>query len=164
MTDKEALRIIVKPPTLGKMQVLSKYYLALDIDDEKLGRSPHTESMRVCESKTDVVCRLMAVSTMDERDDLLDDEKVQELADFFKRHCKPSDFSTVILAIFTQVQLLPNESVVWGNYIAPVIEKFHWTFDYVMWGISFTNLQMLLADAHVKIENVHVLDNAPQGA
>ena len=28
-----------------------------------------------------------------------------------------------------------------------MIEKFHWTFDYVMWGISFTNLQMLLADA-----------------
>ena len=27
-----------------------------------------------------------------------------------------------------------------------MIEKFHWTFDYVMWGISFTNLQMLLAD------------------
>lgn len=97
-------RFTVKPPTLGKMQVLSKYYLALDIDDEKLGRFPHTESMRVCESKTDVVCRLMAVSTMDERDDLLDDEKVQELADFFKWHCKPSDFSTVILAILTQVR------------------------------------------------------------
>ncbi len=105
-------RFTVKPPTLGKMQVLSKYYLALDIDDEKLGRFPHTESMRVCESKTDVVCRLMAVSTMDERDDLLDDEKVQELADFFKWHCKPSDFSTVILAILTQVK--------YENFIASI--------------------------------------------
>ena len=94
----------VKPPTLGKMQVLSKYYLALDIDDEKLGREPQVEAMRVCETKTDDVCRLMAASTMDNRDDLLDDEKIQELADFFKWHCKPSDFSVVILAILTQVR------------------------------------------------------------
>lgn len=36
---------------------------------------------------------------------------------------------------------------VWGNIIAPVLEKYHWTFDYVVWGISFTNLQMLLADS-----------------
>ena len=28
-----------------------------------------------------------------------------------------------------------------------MLEKYHWTFDYVVWGISFTNLQMLLADA-----------------
>ena len=105
-------KFTVKPPTLGKMQVLSKYYLALDIDDEQLGRSPHTESMRVCEAKTDDVCRLMAASTMDNREDLLDDAKIQELADFFKWNCKPSDFSTVILAILTQVK--------YENFIASI--------------------------------------------
>lgn len=31
--------------------------------------------------------------------------------------------------------------------IGPVLEKYHWTFEYVMWGISYTNLQMLLADS-----------------
>lgn len=94
----------VKPPTLGKMQVLSKYYLALEIDDEKLGEHPQVESMRVCESKTDIVCKLMAASTFDKRDDLLDDEKINKLADFFKWKCKPSDFSFVILALLTQIR------------------------------------------------------------
>ena len=97
-------RFTVKPPTLGKMQVLSKYYLALDIDDDRLGREPHLEAMRVCEAKTDSVCRLMAVSTMDDKEDLTDDDKIQDLAEFFKWHCKPSDFSIVILAILTQVR------------------------------------------------------------
>ena len=36
---------------------------------------------------------------------------------------------------------------VWGNLIAPVAEKYHWTFDYVVWGLSFVNLQMLAADS-----------------
>lgn len=36
---------------------------------------------------------------------------------------------------------------VWGSLIDPILERYHWTFDYVMWGISYMNLQMLLADA-----------------
>lgn len=97
-------KFTVNPPTLGKMQVLSKYYLALDIDDERLGESPQVESMRVCEAKTDMVCRLMAASTFDNKDDLLDDGKINEMAEFFKWHCKPSDFSVVLLALLTQVR------------------------------------------------------------
>lgn len=93
----------VCPPTLGKMQVLSKYYLMLELDDEKLGKSPHIESMRVCESHTDIVCRLMAAATFDTKEDLYDDSKIEERAEFFKWNCKPSDFSTIILAILTLV-------------------------------------------------------------
>lgn len=28
-----------------------------------------------------------------------------------------------------------------------MLEKYHWTFEYVVWGISYMNLQMLLADS-----------------
>ena len=94
----------VKPPTLGKMQILSKYYLELEIDDEKLGEHPQVESMRICETKTDTVCRLMAASTFDKREDLIDDDKINKLAEFFKWKCKPSDFSLVILALLTQIR------------------------------------------------------------
>ncbi|MBO4551406.1 MAG: hypothetical protein J5733_11810 [Bacteroidaceae bacterium] len=94
----------VNPPTLGKMQVLSKYYLALEIDDKELGKHPQVESMRVCEAKTDIVCSLMAASTLDSREDLLNDDKIAELADFFKWNCKPSDFSLMLLALLTQVR------------------------------------------------------------
>ena len=94
----------VKPPTLGKMQVLSKYYLALDIDDEKLGVKPQVESMRICEAKTDIVCLLMAASTLDTKEDLQDDDKILELAEFFKWNCKPSDFAVVLLALLAQVR------------------------------------------------------------
>ena len=93
----------VCPPTLGKMQVLSKYYLLLDLDEDTLGRFPHTEAMRVCESHTDTVCRLMAAATFDTKESLNDNAKIEERADFFKWNCTPSDFSTVILAILTQV-------------------------------------------------------------
>lgn len=93
----------IYPPTLGKMQVLSKLYLMLDIDEKKLTEEPHKEAMRVCEDKTDIVCKLMAVSTFRTRDELLDDEKISKRAEFFKWNCDPSHFGTCLLAILTQV-------------------------------------------------------------
>jgi|GEM_PF-1018358 len=96
-------KFVVNPPTLGKMQVLSKYYLMLDLDETALEERPHIECMRVCEEKTDIVCTLMAVATMDGKDDLLNDAKIKERTDFFKWSTKPQDFATIILAVLTQV-------------------------------------------------------------
>ena len=39
----------------------------------------------------------------------------------------------------------------YGSIIGPACEKFGWTIDYVVWGIGYTNLTMLLADAHVSV-------------
>ena len=105
-------RFTIHPPTLGKMQALSKCYLALEIDEEALNKEPHLESMRVCETKTDVVCTLMSVATFQKKEDLLDDEKIQERADFFKWNTQPSDFSTILLAVLTQVH--------YENFIASI--------------------------------------------
>lgn len=35
----------------------------------------------------------------------------------------------------------------YGSIIGPACEKFGWTLDYVVWGIGYTNLKMMLADA-----------------
>lgn len=93
----------IYPPTLGKMQVLSKLYLELDIDEETFMAEPHKEVMRVCENRTDIVCELMAVATFRTEDELLDDEKIAQRAKFFKWNCYPEDFGTCVLAILTQV-------------------------------------------------------------
>lgn len=39
----------------------------------------------------------------------------------------------------------------YGAIIGPACEKFGWTLDYVVWEIGYTNLNMLLADAHVSV-------------
>lgn len=94
---------VINPPCLGKMQLLSKCYLALDIDDKALGKNPETETMRICEEKTDAVCDLMAVAVQNSREDMLDDAKIRADSDFFRWHSSPADFSTVVMAILTQI-------------------------------------------------------------
>lgn len=39
----------------------------------------------------------------------------------------------------------------YGSIIGPACEKFGWTLDYVVWGISYTNLKMLLADSQTSV-------------
>jgi hypothetical protein len=38
-------------------------------------------------------------------------------------------------------------SSLWGSLFDVVLEKYHWTFDYLLWGISFVNVHMLLSDS-----------------
>ena len=93
----------IYPPTLGKMQILSKIYLMLDIDEIKLGEEPQLEAMRICEEKTDTVCQLIAVATFKEKDDLLNDAKINERAEFFRWNASPEHFSIVMIAILSQI-------------------------------------------------------------
>ena len=92
------------PPTIGKMQILSKYFLMLDIDEARLEEEPQLEAMRMCESKADVVVELMACATFKEKDDLLNDKKIKERAEFFKWNSKPTEFQLILLSLLAQMQ------------------------------------------------------------
>lgn len=100
--EVEDQKFTINPPKLGKIEVLSKYYLMLEIDEKAFADEPHLESMRICEAKTDVVCTMMAVATFDSKEDLLNDEKIKERADFLKWNTYPKDFASVVLALLTQ--------------------------------------------------------------
>ena len=96
----------IHPPTLGKMQILSKLYLQLGLDENALSDRPHVEAMRVCEENTDIVCQLMAVSVCNKKEDLLDDREISRKAEFFKWNCLPDDFASCILAMLSQIDYI----------------------------------------------------------
>ena len=45
---------------------------------------------------------------------------------------------------------------IYGTLIDQACERYGWEYDYVMWGISLVNLQLLLAD---KIQNIYLTDD-----
>lgn len=93
----------IAPPTLGKMQILSRLYLELDFDDVQLHINPMKEVMRLTETKIDIMCEIMAVATLNDKQSLLSAEKIAERARYFRWKCYPSDFATLILALLTQI-------------------------------------------------------------
>lgn len=93
----------IYPPSFGKMQMLSKLFLLLDFDEEKLLNEPMQESMRLCMEKTDIVCTLIATATFQSKEDLLNNEKITERAEFFKWNGETDTFCYVVTSLLAQV-------------------------------------------------------------
>lgn len=50
---------------------------------------------------------------------------------------------------------------IYGTIIDAACERYKWTYDYVVWGISYTNLQMLLKDY---VKSVYLTDDEMKSA
>lgn len=96
-------KFTITPPTIGKMNMLSGCFLAMNIDEDALSKEPIKEAMRVCEENGDMVCRMMAISVLSRKEDLMDEEKINELIDFFKWNSNPTDYSAIVLILLSQI-------------------------------------------------------------
>lgn len=93
----------IYPPSFGKMQILSKLFLSLDFDEEKLLNEPMQESMRLCMTKTDFVCALIAVATLRTKEELTDNKIIEERTSFFKWNADPDAFCYVVTSLLAQI-------------------------------------------------------------
>ena len=93
----------IKPPTLGKLEIIAKHACSLEIDDKALESNPMRECMRLSKEQTENVVWIMALATLDGKEKLLDDDIVKARADFFKWSCYPKDFVVVLMTIFSLV-------------------------------------------------------------
>lgn len=91
------------PPSFGKMQILSKLFLSLDFDEDKLVNEPMAESMRLCMTKTDTVCAMIAVATLKTKEELTDQKLLEERTSFFKWNADPDAFSYVVTSLLAQI-------------------------------------------------------------
>ncbi len=102
-TTRKRYDFTICPPTIGKMQLLSKLYLDLKINEQELESNPTTTVMEICATKTDICAKMMAIATLSTKEELLSDKVVNERAEFFKWHSTPNDMSLIILALITHV-------------------------------------------------------------
>ena len=101
-TVEHERKFSIQPPKLGKRQILAKYFLELELDEEAIAQEPVKEAMRVSAEKTDTVCRLMAAAVCNTREELMDAKYQAELADFFKWQAGSDDFAVLLLSLIAQ--------------------------------------------------------------
>lgn len=123
------------------------------------------------------IARAVAIATMRGKEEVLDEEKLDSRAEFLdgslddedlfqlyditvaylgdtERFVKASglDYDRRTLSRIARYKAdegnIPfGGRTAYGSIISPACEKYGWTLDYVVWGISLTNLEMMLADA-----------------
>lgn len=92
-------KFFIYPPTLGKLEYLSKLFLELDFNDKALKDNPFNECLRICSDKTDLICNIMAVATTTSNLTKKNDE-LKKKALFFKQYCTTDNFIDLMYLLF----------------------------------------------------------------
>lgn len=172
------------PQTLGKMYLTSTIVDSLGIDQEQLATDPYKETLRLATTKKVDCCRLIAYHTVRTKAEALNNVSLTKRAKGFAKNIDEESIATLLIYVLSHVSLdkiikgtgMDKEEermrqvcaakketntyafggrTVWGSLIDAVCERYGWTFDYVVWGISYDNLMMMYKD---KVTTIYLTD------
>ena len=173
------------PLTLGKMYLQKRVIDNLELNRELLQVSPYAEALRLVSEKKEDCCLLLAYHTLQTKRDILNNRTVTIRKNFFMKEMDNEDIATLLLSCLTgdrtailvqhfgidkelermsEVTKAKNSSnsfsfggkSIYGTLIDAACERYKWTYDYVVWEISYTNLQLMLKDS---IKSVYLTDD-----
>ena len=167
------------PASLGKMFLVARVLDSMKVSQERLQKDPFSEAARLCKLERASVLRLIAFYTVREKDDHFDqflidnrisvlsalDEKelstllvmalTQDCSDKFIKEYGIDKERQLVQRIVKHKQEKGNLTfcgkTVYGTLIDTACERYGWSFDYVVWGISYTNLRVITADSVVSM-------------
>lgn len=173
------------PVTLGKMYLLNRQIEALQINQNILRINPYIETLRIATECKEACSRILTYHTIHTKAKIFDNEFVEKRTNWFIKNIDTDALAQVMVIVLTadKTQMFMNflgidrehermERVmkvkkdknnitfgglsVYGTLIDAACERYGWTFDYVIWEISYTNLRLLMAD---KIMSIYISDD-----
>lgn len=168
------------PVTLGKMYMLSRLVEQLNLSMSSIEGNPYIEAVRIVKERRELCSRILTYHTIHTKAKIFDNEFVDKRSRYFTENINDEDLATLMVMVLTadktdlflkyigldieQSQMAKVLKVkddansfnfcglsVYGALIDTACERYHWTFDYVVWEISYTNLRLMLADSPKQI-------------
>lgn len=172
------------PQTLGRMYLTSQLIDKLEINQENLKINSFMEALRVVNLHPMECCKLISYHTLRKKSEMLDKKTLDRRANKLCYLCPKDDLATLLITILSDNTLneitkdlgIENEAkrmakinqaketnnqyvfggrTIWGSLIDAACERYGWTFDYVVWGISYNNLTLMMKD---KITSIYLSD------
>lgn len=162
------------PVTLGKSLLISELLKGIDVNGANIHADPLAEALRLCVSDRDTVCRVIAIQTMRTKEEVFDKELISarkneisglesaELATLFVASLGDTDVERFARHFGIDKERKWQEKAlkakkdsntlsfggksIYGTLIDNACQRYGWSFEYVVWGISYMNLKMLMSD------------------
>lgn len=165
------------PVTIGKSYLLMRNIDSLGLNKQNLQQYPSLEILKACKHHRDTVLRILAYHTLEGKKQILNHSLVESRIKYFDENISDDDLAqllTIVLnddktAQFTKYLGIDQENIyksrisklksettttvslcgksVYGTLIDFACERYGWSYDYVIWGISYANLKMLMSDS-----------------
>lgn len=172
--DIDGEQFELRPVSLGQAYLISRYREGM-ADNLRVLADKTDTGKRLDYRKA--IAHIVAIATFSKKRDILSSECLNARADFFDANLDDDDlfklYDIVIASLGDTERFIKASGLdydrqtlariarhkaddgnisfggrtAYGSIISPACEKYGWTLDYVVWGISLTNLEMLLADA-----------------
>lgn len=173
------------PITLGKRYLISRIIETLEVNVDMLTLNPSMEALRVVHTHPKEVCRIIAYTSLRTKEEVFDESKVSKLVSLFGEKMDEEDMVSLLIYILNDIDHRDYFKIlgiskeqdrmsraqgakeedkntlsfggvsVYGSLIDFACERYKWTMDYVVWGISYINLQLLIADS---VKTVYLTD------
>ena len=178
-------RFYLYPITLGKTYLLSRIMERLRLNQSIININPYLEALRLVNEKTEDACRLITYHTIKDKDELFDNDFIEERMDYLATRLSKEELAQLLIIILTPENLdvflkhlkIDKEKEdmakvmkckkdsgnsysfggksIYGSMIDYLAQRYGWTLDYIVWGISYNNIKMLLADV---VTSIHLTD------
>ena len=165
--------------SLGKMYLVARLLDSMKVSQQRLSEDPFSEAARLCRFSRENVVRLISFYTVKDKEDHFDNELIEHRCSVLST-LDDEELATLLMIVLTQdssdrlikeygidkerqlVQKIVKYKrdkgnlsfggkTVYGTLIDSACERYGWSFDYVVWGISYTNLRMITADSVVSM-------------
>ena len=172
-------KLSIYPASLGKMFLVSRILDSMKVSQKNLSEDPFSEAVRLCKYRREGVIRLIAFYTVKDKDDHFDIELIDGRCSVLSS-LDDNNLATLLVVVLTQdcsdrfikeygidkekqlVQKIVKYKqdkgnlsfggkTVYGTLIDSACERYGWSLEYVVWGISYTNLRMITADSVVSM-------------
>lgn len=174
--EVDGVRYFLYPPTLGKTIILERHLAALGFDMEEVQADPYKAALRAAVEQKEAVATILSIHTCKTKDEVFDAELIGKRTEVLK-NVEDEDLATLLVLVISRNSPAPffqhlkiNEDrsnmekvrkakdqkgktytfgghSMYGTLIDHACERYGWSMEYVVWGISYLNLQMLMADS-----------------
>lgn len=184
----DGIRFNIYPATLGKSLLIQRLIEGLGIKQESLTANATAEVLRVVRKNRDTCLRVIAYTTCGSKEELFDVDYIQYRNAILDKGMNDEDIATLLLVVLTgdrtddiisayeidkEIEMLHSAirvkkdsrtmsfcgKSIYGTIIDVLCQRYGWTLDYVVWGISYANIRLLLADY---VKEVHLTDEERQ--
>lgn len=177
--EVEGEKFFIYPPSLGVLSTMQTYMRRLNISEKALQSVGNIELLRVATQQKQECCEMIAVATCSSHEEVLNDEEIERRAETLAESLEASDIATLLVAAlqFNRHQQWMDEvgitaehermmgvlrhkaqgnsiafggKTIFGRLIDPAMDRYGWDYEYVVWGIPYAVLEILMADRIVE--------------
>ena len=168
-------------PSLGKSMITGRLLEQAGLSGAGAYSGNAVDTVRMCRDHRDISCRIIAYSTVRTRDEAEDSALIKSRQEYMDKNLSEEDLSSLLsiaLSMYDTRRYIKHFGLdkeqtlreriikmkrkhsndvrfggktIYGTTIDILCERYGWTVDYVVWGVSLPSIKMLLSDAQTSV-------------